>query len=256
MIFGWARGTFLANICDGFLLVGLGWGGFDQDIGLDIFFCTSFLQVRYFRTLVYRWSNNCESCRHKLLHLTVVQRTGWVIFPNLHHSGFVGQGGQLAQNTEGPDVLDVLLFFCALVTSSWVWHALLLLFCFSSTTGCGSETLASDFSVRMFLLTIVKGATSALEESIREYYPSAQCCAANGLVSKMICIAGGWTKVTFEVSGCKAKLKSNTSKEYGAIRVAQVGARQTAQVTQPIDHTGLTNRFFPCRNKGLGGGGG
>ena len=36
----------------------------------------------------------------------------------------------------------------------------------------------------------------------------------------------------------------------------KVGARQTAQVTQPIDHTGLTNRFFPCRNlnKGLGGG--
>ena len=70
LIFGW--GTFLANICDGFLLVGLGWGGFDQDIRLDIFFCTSFLQVRYFRTLVYRWSNNCESCGHKLLHLRLL----------------------------------------------------------------------------------------------------------------------------------------------------------------------------------------
>ena len=119
-----------------------------------------------------------------------------------------GAGGSACTvHLKGPDVLDVLLFFCAFVTSSWVWHALLLLFCFSSTTGCGSETLASDFSVRMFLLT--KGATSALEESIRELYPSAQRCAANGLVSKMICIAGGWTKVTFEVSGSKAKLKFN-----------------------------------------------
>ena len=32
-------------------------------------------------------------------YLWVVQRTGWVNFPNLHHSGFAGQGGQLAQYT-------------------------------------------------------------------------------------------------------------------------------------------------------------
>jgi hypothetical protein len=33
----------------------------------------------------------------------------------------------------------------------------------------------------------------------------------------------------------------------------KVGARQTAQVTQPIDHTGLTNRFFLAETKVWGG---
>ena len=143
------------NICDG-LLLGLGWRGTDYDFRLIFFFEDLFFASDTFEHLPADGATTLIAVATNFFisgSLWAVQRTGWVSFPNLHHSGLTGQGGSAwTVHLNGPAtaVLEVLLFLSAVVKFSWSWLATLFFDSFST------------------VVLVRKGATSGLVQSTRE----------------------------------------------------------------------------------------